>query len=130
MKQAWAVKLGGTKDLRLLPRLERLRYLELWLVKGLTDIASAEPRIVRLHLEVLSWSQTVRKAIERACRAASFRRSPAQRMYRDTVLISLLPTEDEIFAGFRSTARKNIRALLRSPATRSASAREPPARAK
>lgn len=34
------IKLGGTKDLSLLPRLGRLRYLELWMVKGLSNIAS------------------------------------------------------------------------------------------
>ena len=32
------IKLGGTKDLRLLPRIGQLRYLELWLVRGLSDI--------------------------------------------------------------------------------------------
>jgi hypothetical protein len=32
------IKLGGTKDLRLLPRIGQLRYLELWLIKGLTDL--------------------------------------------------------------------------------------------
>ncbi|MCM3873986.1 MAG: hypothetical protein ND895_25135 [Pyrinomonadaceae bacterium] len=33
-----ALKLGGTKDLSLLPELNNLRYLELWMVKGLTDL--------------------------------------------------------------------------------------------
>jgi internalin A len=33
------LKLGGTKDLRLLPRIGEIRYLELWLIKGLTDVA-------------------------------------------------------------------------------------------
>jgi len=32
------LKLGGTKDLRLLPRIGEIRYLELWLIKGLTDL--------------------------------------------------------------------------------------------
>lgn len=32
------LKLGGTKDLGHLPALKRLRYLELWMVKGLTDL--------------------------------------------------------------------------------------------
>ena len=32
------IKLGGTKDLRLLPRVGEIRYLELWLIKGLTDL--------------------------------------------------------------------------------------------
>jgi hypothetical protein len=33
-----AIKLGGTTDLRLLPRIGRLEFLELWLVRGLDDI--------------------------------------------------------------------------------------------
>jgi len=32
------LKLGGTKDLRLLPDIGKLRYLEVWMVKGLTDL--------------------------------------------------------------------------------------------
>jgi hypothetical protein len=32
------LKLGGTKDLRLLPRIGQIRYLELWLIRGLTDL--------------------------------------------------------------------------------------------
>jgi hypothetical protein len=33
-----ALRLGGTKDLSLLPKLSELRYLELWMVKGLADL--------------------------------------------------------------------------------------------
>jgi len=40
LKKLWSldIKLGGTKDLRLLPRIGRLKYLELWMVKGLQDV--------------------------------------------------------------------------------------------
>ena len=40
LKNLWwlAIKLGGTKDLSLLPRIGRLKYLELWLIRGLADI--------------------------------------------------------------------------------------------
>ena len=33
-----ALRLGGTKELSLLPNLSELRYLELWMVKGLADL--------------------------------------------------------------------------------------------
>jgi hypothetical protein len=33
-----ALKLGGTRDLALLPELKNLRYLELWMIRGLTDL--------------------------------------------------------------------------------------------
>jgi hypothetical protein len=35
-----AIKLGGTKDLQLLPQIGQLKYLELWMIKGLEDIES------------------------------------------------------------------------------------------
>jgi hypothetical protein len=35
-----ALRLGGTKDLSLLPNLRDLRYLELWMIKGLTDLSA------------------------------------------------------------------------------------------
>lgn len=38
--RALDIKLGGTKDLALLPELAPLRYLELWMVKGLDDISA------------------------------------------------------------------------------------------
>ena len=42
------LKLGGTRDLRLLPRVGELWYLELWLIRGLTDV-SAVGRIASLR---------------------------------------------------------------------------------
>lgn len=49
------LKLGGTKDLSLLPGLKRLRYLELWMVKGLADLeVVADLRALRyLFLQAL-----------------------------------------------------------------------------
>jgi hypothetical protein len=37
-----ALKHGGTKDLSLLPKVGRLRYLELWMIRGLTDVTPIE----------------------------------------------------------------------------------------
>ena len=34
------LKLGGTRDLGLLPRVGQLRYLELWMIKGLSDVSA------------------------------------------------------------------------------------------
>jgi len=34
------IKLGGTKDLQLLPQIGQLKYLELWMIKGLENIES------------------------------------------------------------------------------------------
>ena len=34
------IKLGGTRDLGLLPRVGELWYLELWMIRGLTDVSA------------------------------------------------------------------------------------------
>jgi hypothetical protein len=49
------LKLGGTRDLGLLPRVGKLRYLELWMVKGLTDISAIGhlPNLRYLFLQAL-----------------------------------------------------------------------------
>src|SRR5262249_17509724 len=43
------LKLGGTRDLALLPRIGELWYLELWMIRGLTDV-SATGRIPSLRM--------------------------------------------------------------------------------
>lgn len=48
--RALDLKLGGTKNLALLPELESLDYLELWMVKGLSDLS---PIADLPHLEYL-----------------------------------------------------------------------------
>ena len=49
------IKLGGIKDLGLLPRIGKLRYLELWLIKGLSDLSSVGrlPQLRYLFLQAL-----------------------------------------------------------------------------
>jgi internalin A len=49
------LKLGGTRDLRMLPNVGELRYLELWMIRGLTDIAAAGriPSLRVLFLQAL-----------------------------------------------------------------------------
>lgn len=41
LKKLWwfTLKLGGTTNLALLPQIGRIKYLELWMVKGLTDLS-------------------------------------------------------------------------------------------
>jgi hypothetical protein len=55
------IKLGGTKDLSLLPRIGKLRYLELWMVEGLTDISAVGrlPHLRFLFLQALRRVETL-----------------------------------------------------------------------
>ena len=41
LRRLWwlAIKLGGTKDVQLLCEIGKLKYLELWMIKGLTDLS-------------------------------------------------------------------------------------------
>jgi len=50
------LKLGGTKNLGLLPEIGELRYLEIWRVRGLADLASLAhlPHLEELHLQSMS----------------------------------------------------------------------------
>jgi hypothetical protein len=60
------IKLGGTKDLRLLPRICRLRYLELWLIRGLEDVDAIG--------EILSLEELFLQALKHVTHIPSLRR--------------------------------------------------------
>lgn len=55
------LKLGGLRDLTLLPDVGELRYLALWMIRGLTDITSisALPHLQKLHLQSLQQVRTL-----------------------------------------------------------------------
>ena len=57
LRHLWSldIKLGGTKDLRLLPLIGGLKYVELWMIKGLEDLSMiAEVRTLQnLFLQAL-----------------------------------------------------------------------------
>lgn len=50
------LKLGGTRNLAALPRFERLRYLELWMIKGLEDLGAVSQvtQLEHLFLQALA----------------------------------------------------------------------------
>ena len=66
------IKLGGTRDLGLLPRVGELWYLELWMIRGLTDISAVGriPSLRSLFLQALRQVET----LPDFSRAASLRR--------------------------------------------------------
>jgi internalin A len=65
------LKLGGTRDLRLLPRIGRLEYLELWLIRGLDDLGPVAEVETLQHLFL--------QALRQVTRLPSFARSAALR---------------------------------------------------
>ncbi len=53
--RSFDLKLGGTNDLALLPRVGQLRYLELWWIRGLSDVSAVGslPHLRHLFLQAL-----------------------------------------------------------------------------
>lgn len=62
LRRLWSLdlKLGGTKNLELLPRVGQLKYLELWMIKGLDDISS----ISGIHTLQYLFVQALRRVTE------------------------------------------------------------------
>ncbi|MEK7706720.1 MAG: hypothetical protein AAB380_01835, partial [Verrucomicrobiota bacterium] len=62
LKTLWwlALKLGGTRNLSLLPEVGGIKYLELWMIRGLTDISmiSELHRLQYLYLQDLKHVRT------------------------------------------------------------------------
>lgn len=136
------LKLGGTRDLRHLPEIGRLRYFEAWMIRGLDDISSlagvttlqylflqtlkhvtALPEMNRLgalrrvHLETMSGIRDLgplarAPALEQLALVEMPRLGP-----RDLQCLVGHPTLREVIAGFGS-ARKNRAAEELLPAAR------------
>lgn len=110
------LKLGGTKDLRLLPRLERLRYLELWLIKGLSDITPVgELGEVRyLFLQALKGVES----LPDLSRAASLHRVHLETMkgLRDLRPLATAPAlEEVVLIDMRHLGVDDLRPLIGLP---------------
>jgi hypothetical protein len=91
LKQLWslAIKLGGTKDLRLLPEIGNLKHLELWMVKGLSDL--------RMLGEIGSVQNLYLQALKNVTRLPSFRNlTKLRRVTLDTMkgLFDLSPVAE------------------------------------
>jgi len=65
------IKLGGTRDLRLLPRIGQLEYVELWMVRGLDDVSPLA--------EVMTLEKLFLQSMKRVTRLPSFAPSLALR---------------------------------------------------
>jgi len=65
------IKLGGTTDLRLLPGVGRLEYVELWMVRGLDDVSPLA--------DVATLQRFFLQSLKRVTRLPSFASSPALR---------------------------------------------------
>lgn len=90
------IKLGGTKDLRLAPGIGRLRYLELWMIRGLTDLSFIGDLEYLQHLVLESLKHVSTLPLFRNLR--SLRRVKLQNMkgIRDLRSISEAPALEDL----------------------------------
>ena len=93
------VKLGGTNNLALLPRIGKLRYLELWRIRGLSDVSTVGelPHLRHLFLQALPQVTTLRDF----GRARSLRRIHLEGIkgIRDLRPIATAPALEELVLG-------------------------------
>lgn len=84
-------------------------------VQMLAAFARSEPRIVRLHVELFSRVADVHKAMDELCPRWGFTKLASPRLYRETVVLDLSPSLDEVFASLHATGRRHIRAVAKNP---------------
>lgn len=84
-------------------------------VSALATVGTRTPRVLRLHVELLSLDPARLTALSQGARRAGLLPSPHPRCYGATALVDLSPEISEVFEGFHKTARQNIRAVVKHP---------------
>lgn len=117
------LKLGGTKDIGLLPRIGELRYLELWMIKGLTDVSvvGSLPTLRSLFLQALRGVET----LPDLSGATSLRRVHLETMkgLRDLAPLRTAPALEEVaLVDMRHLVPEDLRPLVGLPRLRAVTA--------
>lgn len=121
--RSFELKLGGTNDLSLLPRIGRLRYLELWRIRGFSDVSMLGqlPHLRHLFLQTLPQVPALPDLNE----AAALRRIHLEEMkgFRDLRSIATAPVLEELVLGdLRQLQPDDLRPLLGHPRLRAVTA--------
>ena len=116
------IRLGGTKDLRLLPSIGKLRYLELWLIRGLSDLSSIGELEHLQYLVLESLRQVTALPSFRKLRSLRRVRLLNMKGIRDLSAIAEAPALEGLFAcEMRQLAPEAFRPFLGHPALRAVS---------
>jgi hypothetical protein len=115
------IKLGGTKDLRLLPEVGRLRYIELWMVKGLSELdpVGTIPTLQCLFLQSLRKVERLPSLSE----ATALRRVHIETLkgLRDLTPLCTAPALEEVqLLDMGHLSADDVRCLTRIPTLRRA----------
>lgn len=84
-------------------------------VEALAGFARAEPRVLRLHVELFSRVPEIHRAMDEFCPSCGFTKLGSPRSYRDTAVLDLSPSLEQIFASLHATGRRHIRAVAKNP---------------
>lgn len=82
-------------------------------IAALVDLAHSDRRVLRLSIDV--FSRENRSEIGSLLARHGFKRSAQPQSYRHTLTVDLRPDPAEILKGMHKTARKNLRAVEKSP---------------
>lgn len=80
-------------------------------VQGLTELARSTPRVLWLQLNV--FSRHGRDAIGESLQKLGYRQIVPPSSYQHTLVVDLVPSEDEIFATFSTNGRRRVREAIR-----------------
>jgi hypothetical protein len=79
------------------------------------DLASSEPRVLRLNLEWILRTAEEQRRASMMLTSLGFKRSETPRNYEDTLVIPLAPSEEELLASFSATTRRDLRGWAQRP---------------
>lgn len=84
-------------------------------LRALASVASRQPRVLRLHVELFALEQDRFERLNNLAREAGLLPSPTPRCYGTTALVDLQPSVAEVLASFHGTARRHIRGVEKHP---------------
>jgi hypothetical protein len=85
------------------------------LVQGVAALAREEPRILRANIELVLRTPQEHERVAVGMRNAGFTPLSTMVHYRDTLVIDLAGTEDQLLASFSTTTRRDLRGWAERP---------------
>ena len=85
------------------------------LLRGVAALAQEESRVLRVNIELVLRTAAEHERVAVGMRAAGFTPLSSIRHYRDTLIIDLAGTEDQLLASFSTTTRRDLRGWAERP---------------
>lgn len=85
------------------------------LMEAMCLLPDLEPRVLRLQIEVFALESDQLASLTETMLGFGFGRDLRPRSYRQTALLNLSPSQEELFSGIHRTARRHVRAVAKNP---------------